>query len=638
MTIKLKNYARNIGTKILMGLLVLTFAVWGVGDMVRTSNANIVVATVGDTEIPYIDYQRDLYYETEKIKRILGKNFSPDIIKNFGVNRKVIETLINNRLLVLETQAIGLRVDDKKIAENIQKNKSFHDKDGNFSKERFIYALKSTARSEKSYIEDLRNKITIELLIKSMVSSLPVPEKAVDTIYSTSNETRDIRLYTIPVSLIKSINDPNEEQLRTFYESNIAKFTAPEYRKISYIKITLDDAKNLVIKNNAISNTEIEKLYSERIDDFKKPERRQVEQLLFGNKEAAYKAYDNLNSGKDFINVAKSSNILNPDSISIGTVEESNILEEAAKKVFSLQKNSFSDPIESSFGWHIFRVTDIIPASVQTLSEATPKLKEELIKEKSSDTLVEISNQVEDLLAGGSNLHEAATELKLEVKSLDGIDKNGFTKSGKKENTLPTYGNFLEVAFNTDEKSESQLIMGKNGDNYILRVDEVTPAYIQPIEKIKNKATEMWKDKEREIRLHKLAKEVESNFKDNNKRNQEIEKYNLGYKKISIATNGNDPDLLPQYVVNDLFIKESGESSNIFQRGDNHNYVIAVIDEIIPAKLDKNDDGLKKTLEKIKQEYKASMQNEVVEQYLLHLRKKYPVSINEAALNIKSSY
>ena len=110
MITKIRSIAKGIGSKILMGLLVLTFGVWGVGDMLRRGGSSVSVASVGDASIPVQEYAQGVYRETEKLKSIFGDKFTPEMAKNFGTPQRVLQQLIDKQLLIQEARAIGLRI------------------------------------------------------------------------------------------------------------------------------------------------------------------------------------------------------------------------------------------------------------------------------------------------------------------------------------------------------------------------------------------------------------------------------------------------------------------------------------------------------------------------------------------------
>ncbi len=633
---KIRSIAKGIGSKILMGLLILTFGVWGIEGMVMKSGGSATVAKIGDMKITYPEYQMAISREHEKLRQMLGKDATPDIIKSFNIEPQVLQHMVDEKLLILASKKIGLRVSDEDVANNIRKDPSLLDDKGKFSKRNFEYILHANGMSEKAYIEKIRNNMAVNLMLTSLISLSSVPQNAAATLYASREEKRNVDVYTIPASLVNSVSSPSNEQLKKYYDSNIALFTAPEYRTISYVLLTADEAKNLNAASKPASlNHDIETAYHERIEEFKKPERRRVDQLLFGTEEAALKAIDEIKSGKQFEQVAKEPGVLNPKTIALGLIEKANLPEESAAQVFSMDVGIAGVPIKSSFGWHVFRLKEILPPMTQPLEEVRAQLEKDLEQQAGERALTDLSDKLEDNVAGGSTLAEAAKELGLKVITLPPIDKKGQTADGTLEKNLPGEERFLDTAFKTDEKTESSVVNSKNGTSYMLRVESLAPEHVLPLEQVKAKAISGWIAQEKKKQLAVLAKKIAADFANTSSRANAIKTYNLANPFNVTVSQKNDEKKLPATMVSEIFSGTVSSTTNALPQ-DNQDYAIAVIKEIIPVAANENDSNFKSSASSIGREYNTAMQNELVDQYLRYLAMKYPPSVNKEILQLKS--
>ena len=359
-----RSQAAACPAKILLGVLVLSFGVWGIGDMLRSHGRNVTVATVGGTAITADEFARALHRETENIRRILGDRYSPELLKSLNLSQQVLQKLINHTLMTLESQSLGLMPGDTEVVRHIRSNPSFQDSKGNFDKEGFKRWLGNNGMSEKNYIEQLRRDMASGLLMGTLTSAAPVSDAAVRTLYDAQEEQRTVALYTIAPSLVSNISPPTGAQLQAYYDAHKNEFTAPEYRTLSYVSISPADAQTA-----AASEDELKTAYKEHIDEFRHPERRAVDQLLYSSEEKAKAAEALLKSGKSFTDIASETEILNKDALSLGKVEKGAILQNAADAVFALPEGGHTDPIQSPFGWHIFHVSAIDPPSVSSFEE-----------------------------------------------------------------------------------------------------------------------------------------------------------------------------------------------------------------------------------------------------------------------------
>jgi len=635
MIVKLRKLLRGLGSKLLMGLLVVTFGVWGVGDMLHRSESNIVVASVGEATIYYPEYQRAVYGETEKLRGVLGKRFTPAIAKQFGIEQRVLQNVIDKQLLIQEARATGLRVSDADVVRNIRVSPAFQDDKGKFSKQKFEDMLRATGQSEKDFVQKMRDDMAVKLLVLALTDSIASPANAAPTLLAAREEQRNVEVYTISAALVKNITAPSEVQLTEYYTAHAAEFTAPEYRKISYVAMSDADTRKITPP----SEKEIVDSYNERSSDFKKPERRKVEQLLFGNEESAKKAHTEIAGGKAIEQVGKSSNILNPQNISIGLVEKSGIPDVAAEQVFALKKGEITAPIKSAFGWHVFHVSDIVPASVAPLAEVRSQIVKDLEASQAEKSTNMLSNKLEDLIAGGSTLAEAAKELGLKVFSLPPIDRNGKLENGEVEKSLPKQTKLLEIAFKTDEKTESTLIAGSGGVSYILRVDAVIPEKLQPFAEVKQRLIAGWTAQEKSKQLAEIADKIAHDFKAKSDREKAIKTYGItAPTALTISrTKENSQKLptntpIPPNMIGDIFAKPVGGASEAFALADG-SYIIAVVGGIIPAKIDEKTTKNSAEIADIKKQYEATLQNEITDEYLRYLAGKYKISVNTEVLN-----
>ncbi len=634
MLTEFRSHARNIGSKILMALLVLTFGIWGIEDILGKTGSHSVVAEVGDIKISTADYQRSLYNETERLKQSLGNQFSPELMKNMGLGSYVIQQMINNNLLVLEGRKIGLRVSDGDVVAAIHKNPAFFNKNGKFDKQVFEKMLNSSSISEKSYIQKLRNDMVVDILVSGITSTISTPKNLPETLLASRLEKRNVELYSIPESLIKNVAVPSEEQLKEYYDTHIAEFTVPEYRTLNYVEITDEDAKKSVHNSgNSDKDKRIEEAYNDRIAEFKKPERRKIEQLLFASEEEAKKAREDIKSGKTFEQIGKDSKILNSKTIILGLVEKNNIPEEAAETVFSLSKGAVSEPIKTPFGWHIFNVQEIVPPSTLSLGEVRQQLEKDIEAQANENILTDFTNKLEDAIAGGSNLNEVAKEFNLKIVTLPALNKQGLGTDGKSEQKLPEVEKFLDTAFKTDEKSESPIISAKNGNNYIIRVENINHEHSQPFSDVKAKVTAGWILQEKQKQLAEIAQKISVGFRTKENREKTIKEYSLSVSDVfTVSQKRDDSQKLPSYITKEVFSTPVGSATDAFEKQNADGYAVVVVKEIISVSQNANDAKYLTDIANIGVEYNNNAQNEIMEQYLKDLAVKYSVSINGEAL------
>ena len=625
-----RSIAGSFWAKGLLLLLVLSFAIWGIGDVLRTSGRNPTIATVGGIDISAQEFMRAMHQETENLRRVMGENYSPDLAKNMNLSHWVLQKLINNALMKQAVEEIGIIPSDADVVKRIRTNSEFQDAKGNFDKNIFEARLRSMGLSEKSYVERLREDIGITALVDTLTAATPVSDVAVRTLLEAREEQRSVTLYSLGASMVGSVPKPDDAQIKAYYDAHSHEFTAPEYRSVSYVSLTNAD----VPKESAMSEDDLRALYNDRIDEFKRPERRTVEQLLFGSEDKAKAAKDMFKAGKSFDQIAKELPVLNKDSVSMGKIERSALIENAESAVFSLAKGEITDPIQSPFGWHLFHVTAIEPPSTSSFEDVRATLEKDLKQHGSDQALSRLANKFEDALAGGSSFAEAAHEFNLKVLKVGPINRQGLSQDGKANTGVPSLDKFLETAFKTDENSESQMIMSKGGVYYIVHVDSITPERVRPLEEVQQDVISACQKEEQQKRLSVIAKEVSEKFTNPDERAKIISKYNLSSIAVSNIKRSarsiyNTP--LPAAMVSDIFSRKV-HGGTVAYPAKNGGYLLAEVNSITPTTITDKDAKFANAKLELHKTLETTVQNEILDQYAHMLMEKYPVHVYQSAL------
>ncbi len=625
----LRESAQGIFVKILLGLLVLSFGVWGIGDMFRQGGGSNSVATVGKNSVSMGEYQHALHNKQEELRQRLGKAYSPELAHKIGIESMVLQELVNNLIINTEATNLGIAVSDEDIARDIGKNPAFADKDGHFNKATFLAILKENGLNEARYVSDLRKDIAARLLVDTITSGIIVPNTLVEALYKSREEQRAADIIMIPASAIKQVPTPTDAELNTYYTAHSQSFLTPEYRAISYVELKASDIESKI----EISEDEIKNAYEDRIQDFHKPEQRQVEQMLFEKEADAKKASDDLAHGKKFADIEKTAKIVNKGKTSLGLVTQQDVPAQAAAPVFALTEGSTTKPIQSDFGWHIFYVSKIVPEGNAPLSEVRTEITKELRAKKAQETTTRLANELEDELASGKSLDAAAEKIGQKVNKLAAINHEGKTVDGKKA-TIPAYDNFLTTAFSTNEKENSQALQAQDGSYFLIHVDNATPEHARPLAEVKDAIITALKKDKTEAILKKNAEDIAIEMRSGKKLSEALAKnniastnnYTIKLKRSGEITQG-DKHQLPVKLISELFKVAPDETTHSYQT-QSGDYVIATLKQITPAPATPDP----KVLKAISDELSKTLANEAMDSYFYYLHGKYNVSVNESVM------
>jgi peptidyl-prolyl cis-trans isomerase D len=493
-----RSFSGSIAVKLLLVLLILSFALWGVGDMVRQTAKGGDIASVGNEDISFDQYTRTLRLEMESIRGMFGNQYSPELMASLQLPEKILQQMVQQKLLKIEGQSVGIIPSDEQILKTLAKNPLFQDETGKFSKMRFEQVLDRSRKTEKNYIEALRGDIAAEQLSALFKAPLPRQEAAVRTLYLSQNARRTAKLYTLPPSAAKAPAAPTDAQLEGYYKEHAAEYAVPEYRTLSYLTISAKDAPK-------------------------------------GDESAEGDAY------------------------------------------------------------------------------------------------TQYINAVEDALAGGSTLAEVAKEFGLTLKQAGTVNREGKAAEGATA-SLPAYDKFLDVAFQTEEGRESQLVSLKGGDLFVVRVDKLIPERQRTLAEVKNEVTQSWKADEAVKQLHILAQDIAKDFKNPKARGELTAKYGLRVRDSGAIKRSEDYDHIPPLLVDDIFKRPVGESTGVYPTG--NGFTLAVVESLLPANLAKTgSEEYYKATNSLHRSLTRSYENELMDQYLMYLERKLSVDINADLLN-----
>jgi len=489
---KLRGIVAKILLYSLFGLLILSFAVWGIGDMFRGRTAAPVVAEVGEMQVTQEEYRRAFSSEYHRAQQLLGGSFDIQDAQSLGLPQQVLGDLIGRRLYDAETERLRLTVTEEQIREEIFAIPAFQNEFGQFDRFRYEQALRMNQLTEAGLVQRMSSDIARGQILSALVSGLRAPQTLADGLYRYRGETRVADYLVIDRNQVETPPEPSESELRALYEELIDDFEAPEYREITWLYI--DPAQ--LAGDAVLEESLLREAYEDRRREFEQPERRAVRQMLFDEEEEALAAYERVAAGEDFVAVAEA---LTGDAPSdLGLVARDEMPSALAGAVFAAEGTGTTEPVESAFGWHLIEVTTIEPGGTTPFEEVREQLALDLAEREAVESAIALANRLDDLMAGGASLEEAASDLNLEPRRLDAVSRQGRDREEQQIDGLPDPERFLDSSFRTQPGEESLLTETDTGGFFIVRVDGVIPPAPRPFETVRDTVVERWAAQERD--------------------------------------------------------------------------------------------------------------------------------------------
>ena len=489
---------------LLMGLLIASFAIWGIGDVFRAGGADSL-AVIGGNKITPAAFSREYQNEFNRWQQQMGENFTPAQAKAMGMPRDVLQRMVNREVFDAAGRDLGLAVSNAQVRDFIRANPAFRNSLGQFDRGLYANVLRYVGMSEAQFEAAARADLTREQLLNALGLAAHMPESLSERLYAYHGESRLIDVAAIRASAMQDIAPPDEAALNAYYKEHQEQFTAPEYRAISYLYLTAADLEDQV----SLGEQDILAYYDDHAAEYATAETRTLEQMVFSDRAAAAAAADAVRGGGDFAAVAKEKAGLNADELALGERTQQQVADElgkdVAQAVFATPASEVAGPAESSFGWHVVKVAAIKPEVRRPLEEVRAEIEPKARRDKAIDLLYDATNKIEDELASGATLEEMAKNLGLKVAAIPAVDSNGLTPDGSVLAGLPAASNFLRDAFATEAGAEPILHEASNEAYYLLRVDAVMPPAVRPLETVKAAVEAVWLTNARDARAKETA-------------------------------------------------------------------------------------------------------------------------------------
>ena len=610
--------------QVLAFFLILSFAVWGIGDIFRGRTAPTDVAEVGGEEITRQELSNEFRRTVDVLRARLGPRFDSTQALQLGLLEQTLDSLIVGRLFALETRRLGLDAGDDLVRSSIAADPAFQGPAGGFDQMAYRQALSSQNLTEAGYVSSLRAAIVRRQLSNALTAGGTVPKKLQDLVYQFRNERRVAEVARLARGGTAGIAEPSEPALAEFHKKNAAQFTAPAYRDITVVYF---DPKAMAAEIEP-SEKQLREEYDYRLPSLTVPERRQLQQILVQDEALAKRVHESLKQGRKFAEAATEIAKVPAESLALGRLRKSDLPKAIADAAFAVAVNGFSEPVKSALGWHILRVVRIDGGKAPTFEKVRKRISRDLAREQAVDALIGIANKFEDALAGGASLGDAASGVNATLLKIPAIDVRSADPSGKRVAGVPRDSKFPETVFTTPIGTASSLTETRDGGSFMLRVNRETPPALRPLASVRAKAVEAWKRQQRDDEVRKRAEALMAAAKTQGSLSAAAKE-----KGIEIKTSKpfsrfiQDPGAaLPTSLVGEMF---KAEPRGIAMAADDKGYAVAELKSIAHPQAADNAEEYKS----IGNSLQAAINSDLINQFADALRQRYTVTIDRQAVD-----
>jgi len=624
----LRNAAGTWVSKLLLVILVLSFAVWGISGQIFGGLGSYVVE-VGKTRVSILEYRLAYDRQIRQLSQQFGAPLTREQAQAFGVDNQVLAQLVAGAVLDEQAREMRLGLSRDRLAALTAEDPAFRTADGRFDRAQFEWVLRQVGMSPNDYLKNREQVAIRQQIVEAVSDGLTTPDTFLKAMALYQGEDRTVEYVVLNRSLVERVPAPTDEQVTAYFNEHKAEYAAPEYRKISYVKLEPE----AIADPAAVTDEDAKKHFDQTIARFTTPEKRTIEQIVFANEDAAQAALDKIRAGTSFEDIVAAEGKTLKDAL-LGTFEKERVADAAiGEAAFALKQGEVSEIVQGAFGPVLVRVTEITPTIIKPFEEVADQIRSEIALAEANEVLMEVHDAYEDARAAGETMREAATRQQLEVVTIEAVDRTGKTPDGTILTDLPESSTLLREAFDTEVGVENPSIpLGSNGFLFY-EVEGVTPARDRELAEVRDQVVADWTTQEAEIRLGERAAAIQKRVADGEDFAAIAQELGVELQtRRGLKRDANDAGI-GQAGVAAAFGVASGESGVVEGPEEGTQIVFRVLETVPP---------MNATAEAINQQTKdalaAGLSDDLIDQLVAKLQGQYSISVDRSAIQQALSF
>ncbi len=475
--------------QIILAIVLLPFAFFGIESYVNNSDSAQGLATVGDYRISQREFNDALRERQEAIQRMLNGRADAALLDNPELRFSVLEGLIQQRLLLNQAVHAGMVVSDQQLQSVIGELPLFQN-EGRFSFERYQQFLKSQGMTPAMFESRLRYDLILQQADDAYSDSVFVPRTVAERLLRLSEQQREVSQYTVTPEKFLAQVKLEADAAKKYYDGHPEEFRIPEQARVEYVALSADSLSSRV----QVDPAEVEKYYEGHRAQYEVKETRQASHILISvdsgaGAEAKQKAraraeeiFGELKRDPEkFAELARKYS-QDPGSAAnggdLGFFSRGSMVKPFDDAAFRMKVGEISMPVESQYGYHIIRLTAIKPGQVKSLGEVRGQIEAELRKQLASRKFAETAENFNNIVFEQSESLKPAADL-----AKTGIQKSGWITREHADDARLSNPKLLQAIFSEDvlrNKRNTEAVEVAPGVLVAARVDEYKPASVQP--------------------------------------------------------------------------------------------------------------------------------------------------------------
>ena len=604
---------------IFFGALIVSFAIWGIGDIFRVTPAS-TVAEVGSTSISVNQVRNAYTNEMQRLGRQFRTVITAEQARTFGLDQQVVNNLVTEAVLAEQAKQMGLSVSDQLVAASIMNNPTFKGADGQFNRALFDQALRNVGLSEAGFVQEQRAAMARLHLAEAIAGDINVPVAAKEAMHRYASERRAASYVLLNQAAAGEIPAATPEQLQSFFNERRSEFRAPEYRAVNVMAL---DAAALA-KPDTVSDADARQAYEQQKARYGSPERRTIQQITFPSPAEAEAAAAKLKEGTTFEALAAERNV-SAGSLDLGTFTKAEMLDQAvADAAFALEQGATSAPVTGRFGPVLVRVTQIQPEAVRPFEEVAAELRQGLAVQRAQGQIERIHDEIEDLRAGAKPLADIAKEKGLTLIQVPAVDSSGLDKAGNPVN-IPEKDPVVKAAFASDIGVDNEAL--RTGTGYVwYDVTGIDASREKNLDEVRDQVAARWREDQVAQRLSEKARLMTERLDKGEAIEAVAQEAGASVVNATDLARNTAKDDLAAEAVNRIFAVPVGKAGNAANGADSR-AVFKVTAATVPPLVTTT-----QAAQNVENQLRTGFGDDLISQYIARVRQDLGVTINQQAL------
>ncbi len=485
----IRKHAQGWLAKVILALIAVTFALFGVDSYMKGDSSGSVIAEVGKLGVTRDELTREIQTQSDRMREALGPAFDPSVAETADFRKQVLDSLVERKALLQEAEKLKFMAPDSYLASVISQIPAFQ-QDGAFSQQRYEAILRQNNRTPAQFENELRQAFMLEVMTSPVALAAFPSSTSVRNIARLVAQQREISWVDLPASAVASQIKVTPADVERYYTANKAEFTDPEQIRTEYV--VLDRAA--VAGGIQVSDQAVKEYYASHAAQFGQPEQRSASHILIAAdatadvaarakaKAKATELYQTLKKSPErFAELARTQS-QDPGSAaqdgSLGSFGRGMMVKPFEDAVFSMKPNEIRGPVESDFGYHIIRLDEIQPGKTAPLEVVRPAVVEELRKQQAQKVFADLAENFSNLV------YENATTLQPAAKAIKQTVQDGGWMTVKNAPPPFNHAGLADALFSKESiksKQNTEAIEIQPGTLVSARVVEHRPARLRPL-------------------------------------------------------------------------------------------------------------------------------------------------------------